>query len=211
MFEPAARRALLETARRSLEQSVLLRAVAPFPAAVYPPATTVWRSSFVTLMVGNRLRGCCGRLEAERPLIEDVWHNAYAAGFTGKGTTVAVLDTGVDQTHPDLADREIGERNFTSSPDAGDHYGHGTHVASIIAGTGAKSNSGRPGSGPVIAVHAPMDNGTTSVRAPPPMPCRCGRTSSRQAGRAGGSAQRSRSRGRTMRHSMRLPKLQRPV
>ena len=82
MFEPAARRALLEAARRSLEQSVLLRSVAPFPAASYPPEIRVWRSSFVTLMTGNRLRGCCGRLEAERPLIEDVWHNAYAAGFT---------------------------------------------------------------------------------------------------------------------------------
>lgn len=40
------------------------------------------RSCFVTLMSCARLRGCCGRLEAERPLIEDVWHNAYAAGFT---------------------------------------------------------------------------------------------------------------------------------
>jgi AmmeMemoRadiSam system protein A len=96
MFEPPARRALLEAARRSLEHSVLLRAVAPFPAAVYPPATTVWRSSFVTLMVGNRLRGCCGRLEAERPLIEDVWHNAYAAGFTDP------------RFHP-LASEELGE------------------------------------------------------------------------------------------------------
>jgi AmmeMemoRadiSam system protein A len=82
MFESPARRALLQAARHSLEQSARLRAVAPFPAAHYPPDITVWRSSFVTLMIANRLRGCCGRLEAERPLIEDVWHNAYAAGFT---------------------------------------------------------------------------------------------------------------------------------
>ena len=81
MFERTARDALLEAARHSLEQSVLLRTGAPFPAAPYPPEITVLRSCFVTLMIGDRLRGCCGRLEAERPLIEDVWHNAYAAGF----------------------------------------------------------------------------------------------------------------------------------
>ncbi|MFC3895658.1 S8 family peptidase [Lentzea rhizosphaerae] len=88
---------------------------------------------------------------------------AYAAGFTGKGTTVAVLDTGVDQTHPDLADREIGERNFTSSPDAGDHYGHGTHVASIIAGTGAKSSGKYRGVAPdarILDVKVLGDNGS---------------------------------------------------
>jgi hypothetical protein len=64
---------------------------------------------------------------------------AWEAGYTGAGTTVAVLDTGVDQTHPDLTDREIAEQNFSESPDNADHYGHGTHVASIVAGTGAKS------------------------------------------------------------------------
>ena len=64
---------------------------------------------------------------------------AWQAGYTGEGVTVAVLDTGVDQTHPDLADREVGERNFSTAKDSVDHYGHGTHVASIIAGTGAKS------------------------------------------------------------------------
>jgi subtilisin family serine protease len=64
---------------------------------------------------------------------------AWAAGYTGAGIKVAVIDTGVDQTHPDLADREIAEANFSDSPDNVDHFGHGTHVASIVAGTGAKS------------------------------------------------------------------------
>ncbi|MFS8096669.1 S8 family peptidase [Lentzea alba] len=88
---------------------------------------------------------------------------AYAAGFTGKGTTVAVLDTGVDQTHPDLADREIAERNFTASPDAVDRYGHGTHVASIIAGTGAKSGGKYRGVAPdarILDVKVLGDNGS---------------------------------------------------
>ncbi|MGW6442130.1 S8 family peptidase [Lentzea sp. NPDC055074] len=88
---------------------------------------------------------------------------AYAAGLTGKGVTVAVLDTGVDDTHPDLADREIGERNFSSSPDNGDHYGHGTHVASIVAGTGAQSGGKYRGVAPdasILDVKVLGDNGS---------------------------------------------------
>ncbi|SMC57305.1 S8 family peptidase [Lentzea albidocapillata] len=88
---------------------------------------------------------------------------AYAAGLTGKGTTVAVLDTGVDNTHPDLADREIGERNFSNSPDNGDHHGHGTHVASIVAGTGAKSGGKYRGVAPdarILDVKVLGDNGS---------------------------------------------------
>ncbi|MGW7271119.1 S8 family peptidase [Streptomyces sp. NPDC054864] len=64
---------------------------------------------------------------------------AWAAGFDGKGVKVAVLDTGVDATHADLKDQVVGEKNFTPAADAKDRYGHGTHVASIAAGTGAKS------------------------------------------------------------------------
>jgi subtilisin family serine protease len=64
---------------------------------------------------------------------------AWKAGYTGEGVKVAVLDTGVDQTHPDLASRQVAEKNFSDAEDNVDRFGHGTHVASIIAGTGAKS------------------------------------------------------------------------
>lgn len=64
---------------------------------------------------------------------------AWSAGFTGTGVKVAVLDTGVDQTHPDLATQEVGEANFSDAADNVDRVGHGTHVASTAAGTGAKS------------------------------------------------------------------------
>ncbi|WP_347178143.1 S8 family serine peptidase [Streptomyces sp. LX-29] len=73
---------------------------------------------------------------------------AWKAGFDGKGTKIAVLDTGVDQTHPDLAGQEIAEKNFSQAADAKDRVGHGTHVASIAAGTGAKSKGKYKGVAP---------------------------------------------------------------
>ncbi|MEJ2853036.1 MULTISPECIES: S8 family serine peptidase [unclassified Saccharothrix] len=63
---------------------------------------------------------------------------AWQAGFTGKGVKVAVLDTGVDEKHADLAGQEVAERNFTEDPDATDGVGHGTHVAATIASKDAK-------------------------------------------------------------------------
>ncbi|PWI17695.1 peptidase S8 [Streptomyces sp. Act143] len=73
---------------------------------------------------------------------------AWAAGYDGKGVKIAVLDTGVDATHPDLKDQVIEAENFSTAADATDHFGHGTHVASIAAGTGAKSNGKYKGVAP---------------------------------------------------------------
>jgi subtilisin family serine protease len=64
---------------------------------------------------------------------------AWQAGYTGGGVTVAVLDTGVDASHPDLAGKVVAAHNFSGDPTGADTVGHGTHVASIIAGTGAAS------------------------------------------------------------------------
>lgn len=68
---------------------------------------------------------------------------AWEAGFTGDGVRIAVVDTGVDAGHPDLAGAVVASKDFTDDPAAGDPNGHGTHVASIAAGRGVVDTANR--------------------------------------------------------------------
>ncbi|SBT88894.1 Serine protease, subtilisin family [Streptomyces sp. DI166] len=73
---------------------------------------------------------------------------AWAAGYDGTGTKVAVLDTGADAEHPDLRGRIAASKNFTDSADADDRDGHGTHTTSTVGGTGAASGGRNKGVAP---------------------------------------------------------------
>ena len=73
---------------------------------------------------------------------------AWAAGYDGKDVKVAVLDTGVDTTHPDLASAVTASKDFTGTGSTDDMAGHGTHVAATLAGSGARSGGRYKGVAP---------------------------------------------------------------
>jgi len=60
--------------------------------------------------------------------------NTYARGYTGKGSTIAILDTGISTTSPEFANGKIVlSKDFSGSGNINDNVGHGTHVAGIAA------------------------------------------------------------------------------
>ena len=71
---------------------------------------------------------------------------AWNAGYNGTGIGVAVIDSGINPNHIDIWDRVLYHQDFTGANEYNssgsliyDTYGHGTHVAGIIAGSGYMS------------------------------------------------------------------------
>lgn len=58
---------------------------------------------------------------------------AAGSTFTGDGVVVAILDTGIDASHPAFAGVDVVQRDFTGEGD-GDGNGHGTHCAGTVFG-----------------------------------------------------------------------------
>ncbi len=68
--------------------------------------------------------------------------------YNGTGVKVAVLDTGVDSNHPDIKGKVVDKVSFAKDESPEDGNGHGTHVAGIIAGSGASSSGKYKGVAP---------------------------------------------------------------
>ena len=70
---------------------------------------------------------------------------AYSPPLDGAGLTVAVVDSGIRETHDALEDKVIYQANFSDSDTASDVFGHGTGVAYLIAGKFGERSGVAPG------------------------------------------------------------------
>jgi subtilisin family serine protease len=94
--------------------------------------------------------------EAYRDTVAFTWGlqavGASTSRCTGRGVKVAVLDTGLDEGHPDFADRGVTLRSFVPSPDSPgelvsphDGHGHGTHCVGTACGPASPAGGRRYG------------------------------------------------------------------
>ena len=87
---------LLDLAKSSIQQGLQTGRPLKINLADFPVELTELRATFVTLQKHHQLRGCIGKLEATRPLAEDIAENAFLAAFR-------------DPRFPPLADDELGK------------------------------------------------------------------------------------------------------
>ncbi len=140
-------------------------------------------SATVAAMVGTSVPGASATSGDGNVPIRSVYpqavraDGAWAAGVTGRGVTVALVDTGIDQTVPDFAGRVLPVRddltgrtvpcmNLSGEPGCTDSYGHGTFVAGIIAGNGASSGGQWKGIAPeanLVSVKIAGRDGSSDV------------------------------------------------
>lgn len=102
----------------------------------------VWSTAGVVTLTGALLLTTAPTASADYVRDQQWALNAFAAKDVwaesqGQGITVAVVDSGVDASHPDLSGQVLKGKDFTGGGNAQeDVIGHGTKMASIIAGHG---------------------------------------------------------------------------
>jgi len=101
----------------------------------------------LTLLTAGLLPVAAGARPSDDPYADQQWGLEEIQVFDawdisrGKGVLVAVIDSGIDLRHPDLQANVVRKgKDFVDGGKAADEFGHGTHVAGIIA---ADTNNGR--------------------------------------------------------------------
>ncbi|KAF5092139.1 hypothetical protein D0Z03_003025 [Geotrichum reessii] len=129
-----------------VEQEEIIKTVPNKPPTTKP-------KSFVKRGSNNGSSGACPR--SLPPPAQSPWNanhestnvdKLHKRGIKGAGVTIAVIDTGIDASHPDFANKVIGgwdfvgdhpaPGSFSPGPDFTDKNGHGTQAAGIAAGNG---------------------------------------------------------------------------
>ena len=127
--------------------------------------------AIIELSVDSRIQMASSGTDAYDALDPNLaWRKAIRlgqlpAGIDGSGVTVAVIDTGVAH-HEDLGDRVLARVDFTPGGAGDDQFGHGTHLAGVIAGDGTASSGKWRGVAPaaqLVSVKVAGADGSTDV------------------------------------------------
>ncbi len=136
---------------------VIVRYRRDVPVSIRPLAASAAAPKHLTLIPATAMLASAEEVQAlaADPNVERVWPDlkvhtcldlsvphvqaplVWAAGFTGRHIAVAIVDTGIDPSHPDFVGRLAAMQDFTGEGNR-DNNGHGTHVAGIAAGAGNK-------------------------------------------------------------------------
>jgi len=154
--------------RASVEQARDARAAVPAPTE---PARSGRRGSgahalvALLLAAASLFAGVAAPAQADSIRDREYWLDDYGirdawAVTQGAGVTIAVIDTGVDGSHPDLAGAVVGGTDFSTlgssngqTPVGSDDSSHGTMVASLAAGRG-RGTAGVIGAAPEASILA---------------------------------------------------------